>query len=76
MRGDRWAAPAGKLLPARSQRSQIGPGAGAELEEHRLALGQVHDGFHVVLDRLDEARAALGVFILRGSTFGLPLFGL
>ena len=43
---------------------QIRAGARAVFEEHRLAVGQVHDGLHVVIDRLDEAGAALGIFVL------------
>jgi hypothetical protein len=34
-------------------------------------VGEAHDVFHVVLDRLDEARAALGIFVLGGGALGL-----
>jgi hypothetical protein len=40
---------------------EVGAGAGAELEEHGFAVGEAHDGFHVVVDGLDEAGAALGI---------------
>src|SRR2546429_467228 len=38
--------------------------------QHRLAVGQAHDVFHVVFDRLDEAGAALRIFVLGGGPFG------
>ena len=41
------------------------------LEQHRLAVGQAHDVFHVVVDRLNEAGAALRIFVLGGGAFGL-----
>ena len=49
--GQRAAGPAAaaELLLARADGRKVGAGAGAELEEHRLAVRQVHDGLHVVL---------------------------
>jgi len=35
------------------------------LKSYGLAVGQVHDGLHVILHRLDEAGAALRILILR-----------
>ena len=61
---------AAEFLLARTNRRKIGAGAGAELEEHRFAGRQAHDGFHVILDGLDEAGAALGIFVLGGATLG------
>ena len=43
----------------RPQRRQVGAGAAAELEQHGLAAGELHDVFHVVFDMLDEAGTAL-----------------
>src|ERR1019366_3820982 len=59
------SAAAAELLLARPNGGKIGARPGAELEEHGLAVGQVHDGLHVVLHRLDEAGAALRILILR-----------
>ena len=53
------AAAAGELLAVRAQRREIGARARAELEEHRLAAGKLHDVFHVVAHALDEARRRL-----------------
>ena len=64
-------AAAAQFLAAGTDRRQIGAGAGTVFEQHRLAVGQVHDGFHVVLDRLDEARAALRIFVLGLGALGL-----
>ena len=44
---------------AAAQGREIRARAGAPLEEHALGLGEVHDGIHVVLDGIDEARRAL-----------------
>ena len=63
--GTAGPATAAELLLAGADGGKIGAGAGAELEEHRLAVRQAHDGLHVVLDRLDEAGAALRIFVLR-----------
>ena len=52
-------AAAGELLAMRAQRAQIGPRARAELEQHGLAAGEIHDVFHVVAHALDEAGRAL-----------------
>ncbi len=52
-------AAAGKRFAAAAQRRKIRARARAPLEEHALDLGQVHDRFHVVLDRVDEAGRAL-----------------
>ena len=57
--GPRRLAAAGELLAVRAERREVGARAGAELEEHGLAAGQLHDVFHVVLDALDEAGRAL-----------------
>src|SRR5450756_1718962 len=62
-------ATAAQLLAAGTDRGQVGAGAGTILEEHGLAVSEVHDVFHVVLDALDEARTALRIFVLGRSTF-------
>ena len=36
----------------------------------------MHDAFHIVFYGLDEARAALGVFVLSGSAFGFVGLGI
>ena len=56
-------APSGELFFLTSKGCQVGASAGAELEEHCLAAGEVHDVFHVVLHALDEAGTALGIFV-------------
>ena len=50
---------------SRCERSvrKIGAGAGAELEQHGLAAGELHDVFHVVVHALNEARRALRIFV-------------
>ena len=58
----RLSAP-GQLLAVRAQRRKIGARARAELEEHGLASGQLHDVLHVVLDALDEAGRGLGILV-------------
>ena len=65
------AATAAEFFLAGANRGQVSAGAGAVFEEHRLAVGQPHDVFHVVLDRLDEAGAALRILVLRRSAFSL-----
>ena len=62
----RRLAAAGELLAVRAQRRQVGARARAELEEHGLAAGQLHDVFHVVPHALDEAGRRLRD-IRRGS---------
>ena len=47
----------------RAERAEVGAGAAAELEEHGLAAGELHDVFHVVGDVLNEAGRALRVFV-------------
>ena len=56
-------AATGELLSLAAERGEIGAGARAELEEHGLAAGEIHDVFHVVLDALNEAGAALWIFV-------------
>jgi hypothetical protein len=56
-------AATGELLSLAPQRGEVGAGAGAELEEHRLAPRELHDVFHRVLHALDEAGAALRKFV-------------
>ena len=56
-------AAAGELLTLAAERGEVGAGAGAELEQHRLAAGEVHDVLHVVLHALDEAGAPLGILV-------------
>src|SRR5439155_1447686 len=75
---ERAAGPsaAAEFFFAGAERRKISPGAGAELEEHRFARSQVHDGFHVVIHRLDETGAALGIFILGFGPLGLAGFGI
>ncbi len=64
-------AAAAHLLAGGADGGEIGAGPRAELEEHRLRAGEVHDRFHVVLDGLDEAGAALGVLVLGRRALGL-----
>ncbi len=45
-----------------TERREVRAGAGAVLEQHAFGLGQVEDRFHGVLDRVDEAGRALGIF--------------
>ena len=52
-------AAAGHLLAGASDGAQVRAGAGAELEEHGLRLGEVHDAAHRVLHGVDETGAAL-----------------
>ena len=56
-------AAAGELLPLAAERGEVGAGARAKLEEHRLAPRELHDVFHVVLHALDEAGAPLRIFV-------------
>ena len=65
------ASAAAHLLARGADGGEIGAGPRAELEEHRLGAGEVHDRFHVVLDGLDEAGAALRIFVLRRRALGL-----
>src|SRR6185312_15003999 len=60
-----------QFFAAGTDRRQISAGAGTILEQHRFAVGEVHDVFHVVLHGLDEARAALRIFVLRRGALGL-----
>ena len=61
--GPRRLAAAGELFALRAERRQVGAGAGAELEQHGLAAGELHDVFHVVVDALDEAGRALRILV-------------
>ena len=63
--------PAAEFLPAGTYGTEVRARAGAVLEEHRFAVRQPHDAFHVVLHRLDEAGAALRVLVLRARSLGL-----
>ena len=56
-------AAAGELFAMRAERREIGARARAELEQHGLAAGELHDVFHVVADALDEAGRALRIFV-------------
>jgi hypothetical protein len=48
-----------ELFVTAAQRGEVGTRAGTPLEQHAFGLGEVHDGFHVVLHRVDEAGRAL-----------------
>ncbi len=64
----RGAAAAGKLLVLAAKGREVRAGAGAVLEEARLAHPQVHDAAlvdEVVADRLDEAGVRLGMLVGR-----------
>ena len=64
----RGAAAAGKLLVLAAKGREVRAGAGAVLEEARLAHPQVHDAAlvdKVVADRLDEAGVRLGMLVGR-----------
>jgi hypothetical protein len=50
---------AGKRFVAAAQRREISSSTRPPLEQHAFGLRQVHDGIHVVLDRVDEAGRAL-----------------
>src|SRR5258705_10168986 len=52
-------ATAGESFLASTERGEICAGAGAPLEEHTFGAGEPHDGFHAVLDRVDEAGGTL-----------------
>jgi hypothetical protein len=67
----RRAAATGELLAGAANGREVRAGAGAELEEHGLRVGQGHDALHVVMDPLDEAGGALGILVLRGGALGL-----
>ena len=54
---------AGEFFAVRPQGAQVGARATAKLEEHRLAAGQLHDVFHVVLHMLNEAGRTLGILV-------------
>ena len=56
-------AAAGQLFAMAAQRAEVGPRAAAELEEHRLAAGELHDVLHVVVDVLNEAGRALRILV-------------
>ena len=56
-------AAAGELLALAAEGGEIRAGAGAELEEHRLAPRELHDVFHVVLHALDEAGTPLRILV-------------
>ena len=56
-------AAAGELLALAAEGGEIGAGAGAKLEEHRLAPRELHDVFHVVLNALNEAGAPLRILV-------------
>src|SRR5258706_6111590 len=64
-------ATAAEFFLAGTNGTEVRPGAGPVLEEHRLAVSQAHDVLHVVLDRLNKARASLRIFILRIGALGL-----
>src|ERR1700694_4752291 len=51
--------PPGGVSRVPAPRGEIRACARAPLEQHPFGLGQVHDRFHVVLDRVDEAGRAL-----------------
>ena len=62
----RRLAAARQLLVDAAQLGEVGAGAGAVLEEARLAHPQVHDPVlvdEIVLDRLDEAGMRLGMLV-------------
>ena len=67
--GPRGGAAAGEGLMGAAQRTEVGAGAGAPLEEHGLGLGQGHDGVHGILHRVDEAGRALRVAVAGGREF-------
>ena len=64
-------ATAAEFFPGRADRRKVRARAGAVFEEHRFAAGEAHDVFHVVRDRLDEAGAALRIFVLGGGALDL-----
>ena len=68
-----WAAAAAQFFFAGADGAQIGAGAGAVLEEHRFAVGEAHDVFHVVVHRLNKAGAALGILVLCRSALRFAL---
>ena len=61
---------AAEFFAAGANRGEIGAGAGTVFEKHGLAMGQMHDAFHVVIHGLNEAGAALGEFVLGAGPFG------
>ena len=71
-----WATAAAEFFARRTDRCQISARARTELEQHRLGIREVHDAFHVVFDGLDEARAALGIFVLSAGALGFVGLGI
>src|SRR5207302_407989 len=73
------AAAAGELFAFAAQAREVGAGAGAVLEQARLAHPEVHDAAlvdEVVADALDEAGMRLRMLIGRlrlGELAGLPV---
>jgi len=51
--------PPESVFLASAQRREVRSRAGAPLEEHSFGARQPHDRFHVVANRIDEARRAL-----------------
>ena len=58
-------------LALRADGREIGAGAGAKLKQHPLAVSELQDGLHVVVDRLDETGTALRKLVLRRGAFRL-----
>ncbi len=52
-------AAAGEPFLGRTQGGKVGARAGAELEEHAFGFGQIQNGLHLILHRVDEAGGAL-----------------
>ena len=67
---------AAEFFTRRTDGRQIGARPRAELEQHCLGIREVHDAFHVVFDRLDEARAALRIFVLGAGAFSFVGLGI
>ena len=64
------ASAAAELLARGAEGGEIAARAAAVLEEHGLGHGEAHDVLHVVVDRLNEAGAALRVFVLGPGALG------
>src|SRR4051812_19984882 len=71
--GPAWAAAAAQFFFTGADGAQIRTSAGAVLEEHRFAIGEAHDVFHVVIHRLNKTGAALGILVLSRSALGFAL---
>ena len=65
-------AAAGELFHGAAKRRQIGARARTPLEQHAFGLGQRQNGFHRVLDGIDEAGRTLRGLVAGRAEFDAP----